>query len=76
MLATFVCGDRVTDLLQPAFESALSDGLGHSGSFDRFRYEWRLFQSQLEQESKEVDTKGVRKAQSNRCLPSNREEWK
>ena len=35
----FVCSDRVTDLLQPAFEGALCDGLGHLGYFDRFRYE-------------------------------------
>ena len=34
-----VCADRVTDLLQPAFEGALSDGIGHLGHFDRFRYE-------------------------------------
>ena len=35
----FVCGNRVTNLLQPAFEGALSDGFGHLGHFDRFRYE-------------------------------------
>jgi hypothetical protein len=35
----FVCGNRVTDLLQPALEGALCDGLGHLGHFDCFRYE-------------------------------------
>ena len=35
----FVCGDRVTNLLHPDFEDAFSDRLGHSGHFDRFRYE-------------------------------------
>ena len=35
----FVGGDRVTNLLRPAFEGALSDGLVHLGHFDRFRYE-------------------------------------
>ena len=35
----FVCGDRVIYLLQPAFEAALCDELGHLGHFDRFRYE-------------------------------------
>ena len=35
----FVCGERVTNLLWPAFEGALRDGLVHLGYFDRFRYE-------------------------------------
>jgi len=35
----FVSGDCVTDLLQPALEGALCDGLGHLGHFNRFRYE-------------------------------------
>jgi hypothetical protein len=34
-----VCGDCVTDLLQPALKGALCDGLGHLGHFNCFRYE-------------------------------------
>lgn len=35
----FVCGDRVTDLLQPTLKGAFCDGLGHLGHFNGFRYE-------------------------------------
>ena len=38
-----VCGDRVTNLLQTAFDGTLSsDGLGHLGHFGRFRFYFGL----------------------------------
>ena len=33
----FVCGNRVTGLLHPDLEDAFSNGLGHSGHFNRSR---------------------------------------